>query len=98
VAVTAEGIAMKGGRVTGRARTVADWLRVTGAAAGINGSFFGESFGDDRKEVLGLLALNGRVRSAARVYHSERTGRSYAHCAFGLTAEGRPRIAWVTSR
>jgi len=98
VEVAGEGIARQQGRITGKARTLAGWLGATGAVAGVNGGFFGESFAGDRKEIVGLLKLAGRVRVAAPLYRSQRTGLRYARSAFGLTAEGRPRISWVSSR
>jgi phosphodiester glycosidase len=97
VEIAAEEVAVRQGQITGRARTLADWLRVTGAAAGINGGFFGQTVGE-YKEIVGLLKVAGKVRAAAPVYRSQSTGGRYARCALGFTKGGRPDIAWVTSR
>ena len=98
VDVAADDIALREGKVTGRVRTVPEWLEKTGAVAGINGGFFGKRVGDDYREVIGLLKLDGRVRSIAPTYHSTKTGEDYSRSAFGLTSTGRPYIDWVTSR
>jgi len=98
VEVAADEIALRQGRVTGRARTVPEWLEATGAVAGINGGFFGKSVSDDHKEIVGLLKREGRVRAAAPSYHSQRTGGRYSRSAIGFTETGSPRMAWVTSR
>lgn len=98
VGIAAEEIAVREKRITGRARTVPDWLRRTGAVAGVNGGFFGATVGEEFKEIVGLLKLDGRVRSAAPVLRSRSTGKRYARSAFGVASSGTPRIDWVTSR
>jgi hypothetical protein len=97
VEVAADEIAVRQGRITGRARTLPEWLQHTGASAGINGGFFGETVGEHYKEIVGLLKRDERVRSAAPVYRARPSGRTYARSAFGVSARGRPSIAWVTS-
>lgn len=97
VEVAAEEIAVRRGLITGRARTLPDWLRATGAVAGINGGFFGETVAPDHKEIVGLLKREGRVRVAAPRYRARGSGKLYARAALGFTQSGRPRIAWVSS-
>jgi exopolysaccharide biosynthesis protein len=96
VEIAADEIAVREGRITGRAYTVPDWLKKTGAAAGINGGFFGATLGE-HKEVVGLLKRQGRVRVAAPSYRS-RSGATYARSALGFTSAGEARMGWVTSR
>jgi exopolysaccharide biosynthesis protein len=99
VEIAADEIGRREGRVSGVARSVADWLEARkGAVAGVNGGFFGVSTGDQFREIVGLLKLQGRVRSSAPIYHSDRTGSDYARCALGLSEQGTPTMAWVTSR
>lgn len=98
VEVAASDVRVRAGVVSGRARTLEEWLRATGAVAGVNGGFFGKTIGDDFKEIVGLLKDAGRVRAAAPAYPSRRTGGRYAHAGLGWTREGMPRITWVTSR
>jgi hypothetical protein len=52
----------------GAARTVADWLRKTGGLAGINGGFFGREVGRERKEIVGLLRMEGEQYARAPRY------------------------------
>lgn len=96
--VAADEIALRQGLVTGRARTLPDWLERTGAVAGINGGFFGKSLEPDFKEIVGLLKMDGRVRKAGPVYHARPQGTRYSRCAFGQTRRGELRMSWVTSR
>lgn len=98
VQVAADEIGFRERLITGRARTVEEWVGNRKAVAGINGGFFGKTVGDGHKEIVGLLKLAGRVRVAAPVYRSRPEKIPYARSAFGLTEEGRPRMAWVTSR
>ena len=98
IEIAAEDIARRQNRITGRARSVADWVEHTGAMAGVNGGFFGEAAGPEHLEIVGLLKVDGRVRSAGPTYHSRSSGADYARSAFGIDANGRPRISWVTSR
>ena len=86
------------GAVTGECHTVREWLELTGAAAGINGGFFGQTVAEDRKEIIGLLRVEGVTRSRALTYRStRRPGERYSHAAFGLDADGMPDIQWATS-
>ncbi len=85
VEVAASDIRVRAGVVSGRARTVEEWLRATGAVAGVNGGFFGKTIGDDFKEIVGLLKDAGRVRAAAPAYRSRRTG---GYCAINSAIGG----------
>lgn len=98
VEVAADDIAIRDGVVTGRVRTVPEWLEKTGAIAGVNGGFFGKRVGEDYREIIGLLKLNGRVRVAAPTYRARPSGNAYSRSALGLRRNGSPRFAWVTSR
>lgn len=97
VEIAAEDIARREGRITGRARSVPDWLEQTGAVAGVNGGFFGESVGPQYLEIVGLLKLDGRVRVAGPTYQSS-SGTRYSRSALGVGEDGVPRMGWVTSR
>jgi hypothetical protein len=69
VEIAAAGAAPRSsGCSVGVARTVADWCRVTGAVAGVNGGFFGQELGAGRKEIVGLLKLHGRLYARAPRY------------------------------
>lgn len=98
VDIAAEDIARREGRITGRARSVAEWVEETGAVAGVNGGFFGESVGADHLEIVGLLKLDGRVRVAGPVYRARSGEARYTRSALGLTAAGTPQMGWVSSR
>lgn len=101
VAIVAAGIGRADGRVVGTARTPGEWQEKTGALATVNGGYFGRVTSDGRREIVGLLVQNGRVRHAAPSMHG-RGGNGlaageYVRSAFGLTADGVPKIAWVSS-
>lgn len=98
VDIAADDVAVRDGRITGRAHQVSEWLEKTGAVAGVNGGFFGARVGEEFKEIVGLLKLDGRVRVAAPRYHSSKANVDYSRSALGITREGRPFIDWVTSR
>src|SRR5260370_10405816 len=55
----------RSGCSNGVARTVTDWCRATGAVGGINGGFFGRELGAERKEIVGLLKMDGRLYGRA---------------------------------
>ncbi len=98
VEVAVAEVARRDGRITGRAYSVPEWLEQTGAVAGINGGFFGETVAGDFKEILGLLQTSGRVRSVAPVHQARGSDTRYARAAVGFTGEGTPLIDWVTNR
>jgi hypothetical protein len=79
----------------GDAFTLPVWCRLTGAVGGINGGFFGLEVAPGRKEVIGLLQLQGRVVAPAAHYRSRPDRVRYAHSALGVDARGNPRIDWV---
>jgi hypothetical protein len=64
------------GCADGTARTVADWCRATGAVGGINGGFFGRDLGRDRKEIVGLLKMDGNLYARAPRYRVKRSSVS----------------------
>jgi hypothetical protein len=61
------------GCADGTARTVADWCRATGAIGGVNGGFFGRDLGRGRKEIVGLLKLDGDLYARAPRYRIKRS-------------------------
>ena len=81
--------------------TPQDWLTKTHALAGVNGGYFGREDGEGRKEFIGLLVHRGRVAHPAPLLTGQGSatlapGR-YVRSAFGLTRDGVPTIAWVSS-
>ncbi len=97
IGIGADDIAVRLGRITGRSRRLEEWLKNTGAVAGVNGGYFGAMVDRDHKEIVGLLKMAGRVRVAAPAKHSSSTGRSYTHSVLGISPDGGPRMAWATS-
>lgn len=90
------------GAVVGEAYTPRQWLMRTGAIAAVNGGYFGHEDAQGRKELVGLLIVNGRVRHAAPPLFGSggattRRGK-YVRSAFGLTADGKPSIVWAATR
>ncbi len=101
-AIQTGGVAMANGQVVGQAYTPREWLTREGGLAAVNGGYFGE-YEDvqERKDFVGLLVQKGRVRHAAPPLMGQGSaaiarGR-YIRSAFGLTAAGRPRIAWAAT-
>jgi hypothetical protein len=82
----------------GDALRLSDWCRSTGAVAGVNGGFFGAEVSAGRKEVIGLLKVNGVTYARAPVYrsHSDRS-ITYAHSTFGVVDGRWPLVGWVVS-
>ena len=86
-----------GGAVAGAAHTVHDWCVQEHALGGVNGGFFGKTFGDS-KEIMGLLMTEGQVRNAGRKVRSpSNPSNQFVRAALGFTASGTPRIGWLTS-
>lgn len=100
--IETHGIQMASGRVVGQAWTPRDWLTRLGGLAAVNGGYFGEyEDTQGRKDFVGLLVQKGRVRHAAPPLHGSgsptiRRGQ-YVRSAFGLTADGTPRIVWAAT-
>jgi hypothetical protein len=99
--IQTRGIQMANGRVVGQALTPRDWLTRLGGLAAVNGGYFGGEDEQGRKEFVGLLVQRGRVRHAAPPLHGSgsatiRRGQ-YVRSAFGLTADGKPRIVWAAT-
>ena len=99
--IRTHGVLMAHGSVVGQAWTPHEWLTRLGGLAAVNGGYFGAEDAQGRKEFVGLLVQGGRVRHTAPPLHGSgsptiRPGR-YVRSAFGLTADGRPRIAWAAT-
>jgi Phosphodiester glycosidase len=82
----------------GDALRLSDWCRATGAIAGVNGGFFGAEVSPGRKEVIGLLKVDGVTYARAPVYrsHADRS-ITYAHSTFGVLDGRLPLVGWVVS-
>lgn len=82
----------------GDALRLSEWCRLTGAIAGVNGGFFGAEVTPGRKEVIGLLKVDGVTYARAPVYRSQ-SDRSitYAHSTFGIRDGRTPLVGWVVS-
>lgn len=94
-------IKMADGRVIGQALTPREWLTRLSGLAAVNGGYFGSEDGAGSKEFVGLLVQGGRVRHTAPPLHGQgsptiRRGQ-YVRSAFGLAADGTPRIAWAAT-
>jgi hypothetical protein len=86
-----------GGAVAGVAHTVREWCIQRQALGGINGGFFGKTEGDS-KEIMGLLMTEGQVRNPGRKVRSpSNPANQFVRAALGFTANGTPRIGWLTS-
>jgi hypothetical protein len=99
--VAAEDEAVQEGRVFADSHTVREWCRKKNALGGINGGFFGKTM-QERKEVLGLLATEGIVRSSGRLTHSPgNPQRRFVHSVIGFGENagtpGLPRIGWAVA-
>lgn len=95
ISVAADDVRLTNGMVTGRAYTPREWLDRTHALAAVNGGYFGADSGADRKEIVGLLVQNGRVRRAAPPISG--SAGDFVRSAFGITPSGRPVIAWAAT-
>lgn len=99
--VGAEDVASVNGSITAVARTPDDWLSDEHVVAAVNGGYFGADHGD-RKEIVGLLVTEGRVRHAAPPIQGSGSANlapaSYVRSAFGIMADGTPRITWAATR
>lgn len=95
IAVAADAPVLDGGRVHGNSYRVSDWCRKTGAAAGINGGFFGKTVGV-RKEFIGLLAVDGSIASTGRLVRpSGKRAVRIARSVLGFDKRGTPHIGWA---
>jgi hypothetical protein len=97
VEIAGEEISRRAGVIAGRARAVPEWVARRGAAAGVNGGFFGATLEGGFREIVGLLKQDGRVRSAAPRFGGGKRGR-FTHAALGIFPDGRPAIAWTAGR
>lgn len=99
--IATEHIGRAGGIIGGQAYTPRDWLGKAHALAAVNGGYFGRESTDGRKEFVGLLVQNGRVRHAAppligRGSTQTKAGR-YVRAALGLAKDGTPAIAYAAT-
>jgi len=99
--IQTRGVTLANGNVVGQAWTPREWLTRLGGLAAVNGGYFGGEDAQGRKEFVGLLVQQGRVRHAAPPLHGSgsatiRRGQ-YVRSAFGLTADGKPRIVWAAT-
>jgi len=86
----------KGGKVFGLSHTVRDWCAMSGAIAGVNGGFFGETDGVN-KQAEGLLVVGGKVYNSGRwIKSTRRPGESFLRCALAVRRDGAPQIGWAT--
>lgn len=99
--IATEHIGRAGGIIGGQAYTPRDWLGKAHALAAVNGGYFGREGTEGRKEFVGLLVQNGRVRHAAppligRGSTQTKAGR-YVRAALGLSKDGTPTIAYAAT-
>jgi len=98
VRVAAKNPALRKGRVYGDAFLVRDWCANQGAVGGINGGYFGLTDGA-RKEVIGLLATDGVIRSAGQIVHSkDHPPKRFVRSVFGFDEQGKPHIGWAVGQ
>lgn len=84
------------GAVYANAHNVVDWCSLKEAVAGVNGGFFGQTDGQ-RKQVIGLLAMDGRILSSGSLYQSPKgPDRKFVRSVLALDGEGMPHIGWMT--
>lgn len=96
-AIVAQNVARIGGNHVGDAHTVAEWVRRTGALAGVNGGFFGDTYDAEgrRRQIVQMAVVDGQVVAPGGAVRSRRQpGERYLRSAIGFTAGGSPRIAW----
>jgi hypothetical protein len=101
IAVAAKKIGRSDGVIAGEAYTPHEWLDRQKAIAAVNGGYFGRDAGPGRKEIVGLLMQNGRVRRAAPPLLGSGSGGlhagRYVRSAFAITTQGLPEIAWAAT-
>ncbi len=99
--VAAKDIKLTDGLVTGKSYTPHEWLDKTGALAATNGGYFGLEVGSDRKEIVGLLVQNGKIRHTAPPLHGRGSVNApsglYVRSAFGITPQGQPDMEWAAT-
>ncbi len=101
IQIVTEGIGRAGGMIGGQAYTPREWLDKAHALAAVNGGYFGRESSAGRKEFVGLLVQNGRVRHAAPPLSGHggtaaSAGR-YVRSVLGISREGMPLIAYAAT-
>lgn len=99
LATAADNIERRGNNFIGDCKTVKEWAEKYGAVAGMNATFFGNTYDDvgRRKQIVGLLVKEGRVAAPfGFVKVADASGTKYTRSAFGVTASGKPEIVWAT--
>lgn len=97
--IETRGIAIVSGAVAADARTSEDWLSSGDNIVCVNGGYFGNSYSDDKKEILGLLVQRGRVRRSEPLIRVGHTMPRYvARAAFGIDRSGVPSIRWASTK
>jgi exopolysaccharide biosynthesis protein len=98
VRIAAKNPKLQKGRVYGDALLVREWCAEQGAVGGINGGYFGLTDGA-RKEVIGLLATDGVIRTAGQIVHSkDHPPKRFVRSVFGLDEQGKPHIGWAVGQ
>lgn len=101
LSIQTQGITRADGYVVGVAHTPHEWLTRTHGLLAVNGGYFGAEDKLGRKELVGLLVQQGRVRHAAPPLTGSgsatiRRGQ-YIRSAFGLLPDGTPQITWAAT-
>lgn len=82
----------------GDALTVAEWVQETGAIAGVNGGFFGDTYdaAGRRRQIVQLAVVDGEVVAPGGAVESTGAGQGerYVRSAIGFTGDGSPRMEW----
>ncbi|MFY7953724.1 MAG: phosphodiester glycosidase family protein [Armatimonadaceae bacterium] len=97
--VVARNVTRIGANHIGDALTVAEWVEETGAVAGINGGFFGDTVdaAGRRRQIVQLAVVDGEVVAPGGAVEARLdSGRRerYLRSAVGFTRDGSPRIEW----
>ena len=97
--VVVENIERRRNNFIGDCKTVREWGEKYGAIAGLNATFFGDTYDDlgRRKQIVGLLAREGKIVAPfSFVAGANGSGQKYTRSALAFTAQGKPEIAWAT--
>jgi hypothetical protein len=97
--VVAKNLERQRNNFIGDCKTVREWAEEHGAVGGMNAGYFGETFDQlgRRKQIVGLLATDGRVTVPADLVLSTKyPGQKFVRAAVGFTKDGKPDIAWAT--
>ena len=95
--VAAEAVRSEYGGAWADARTIDDWCARSNAWGAVNGGYFGARAGQ-RKQVVGLLATEGMVRSSGRLVRARGNRDRFARSVLWIGRDGLPHIDWVTAQ